>query len=85
MNNFRKLDVHAKAREVPGEVYKLTKDFPKEEIFGLSSQLHRATTSVVLNIAEGSGGSSDKEFQKFLSYPLRSKHEVTACLDITLN
>ena len=84
MHNLRKLDVYAKGLEVVGEVYKLTKGFPKEELFGLTSQLRRAVTSVVLNIAEGSGCGSDKEFLKFLSYTLRSEHEVTACLGIAL-
>ena len=84
MHNFRKLEVYAKGLEVVGEVYKLTKSFPKEELFGLTSQLRRAVTSIVLNIAEGSGSGSDKEFVRFLSYALRSKHEVVACLDIAL-
>ncbi len=84
MHNLRKLDVYAKGLGVVGEVYNLTKGFPKEELFGLTSQLRRAVTSIVLNIAEGSGCGSDKEFLRFLSYALRSKHEVVACLDIAL-
>ena len=84
MHNLRKLDVYTKGLEVVGEVYKLSKGFPKEELFGLTSQLRRAVTSIVLNIAEGSGCDSDKEFLRFLSYALRSKHEVRACLDIAL-
>ena len=67
-----------------GDAYKLSKRFPKEELFGLTGQLRREVTPTVLNIAEGNGCDSDKEFLKFPSYALRSKHEVTACLDVTL-
>lgn len=84
MHNFRKLDVYTKSLDLVEDVYILTKGFPKEEIFSLTSQLRRAVISIVLNIAEGSGCGSDKEFLKFLSYSLRSKHEVIACLDIAL-
>lgn len=84
MHNLRKLDVYTKGLEVVGEVYRLTKSFPQAELFGLSNQLRRAVTSVVLNVAERSGCSSNQEFQRFLSYALRSKHEVIACLDIAL-
>jgi four helix bundle protein len=51
---------------------------------GLTSQLRRAVTSIGLNIAEGSGCGSNKEFSRFLSNALRPKHEVIACLDISL-
>ena len=84
MHNFRKLDVYVKGLEAVGEIYRLTKNFPKKELFGLTSQLRRAATSIVLNMAEGSGCGSDKEFSRFLSCALRSKHEVIACLDIAL-
>ena len=62
--------------------YVISKKFPKEEMFGLTNQFRRAATSIVLNIAEGSGCESPKEFSKFLNYALRSKHETVACLDI---
>ena len=66
MHNPRRLDVYAKGLNVVGEVYKLSKRFPKEELFGLTSQLRRAVTSIVLNIAGESGCDSDREFLKVL-------------------
>ena len=84
MHNLRKLDVYSKGLEAVADIYELTKGFPKEELFGLTSQLRRGVTSIVLNIAEGSGCATNKEFARFLSYALRSKHEVMACLDIAL-
>ena len=66
MHNLKKLDVYAKGLDVVREAYKLTKRFPKEELFGLTSQLRRAVTSIVLNIAGESGCDSDREFLKFL-------------------
>jgi four helix bundle protein len=58
----------------------LTRTFPKEELFILSGQIKRAADSVSLNIAEGSTGQSNAEFNKFLGYALRSNIEVVGCL-----
>lgn len=83
MTGFKDLSVYSKGLDMVKEVYEVSKKFPKEEIFGLTNQLRRAVTSIVLNIAEGSGCESSKEFSRFLNYALRSKHEAMACLDIT--
>jgi four helix bundle protein len=61
----------------------LTKKFPKDEIYVLTSQIQRAADSVVLNIAEGSTGQSKAVFKVFLGYSLRSAIEVVSCLFIT--
>jgi four helix bundle protein len=84
MHNFRKLKVYQKAIDYSVNIYDLTKTFPKEELFGLSSQLRRAVVSISLNIAEGSGNKSSKEFKRFLEIALRSSYEVMSCLEIAL-
>lgn len=55
MQSFEDLDAWQEAMNLVAEVYTLTKNFPKEEVFGLTSQLKRASTSIVANIAEGFG------------------------------
>ena len=74
MAGFKDLSVYSKGLDIVEEVYEVSKKFPKEEIFGLTNQLRRAVTSIVLNIAEGSGCESSKEFLRFLNYALRSRH-----------
>jgi len=63
-------------------IYKLTANLPKHESFGLSDQLRRAVSSVPLNIAEGSGCNSDKEFIQFLTMARRSLYEVVTATKI---
>jgi four helix bundle protein len=82
MHNFRKLKVYQRSIDFSVMIYELTKGFPKDEQFGLTSQIRRAVTSVSLNIAEGSGNSSDKEFKRFLDFSLRSNYEVVSCIEI---
>lgn len=80
---FEKLTVWQKALDLADEIDRLTKSFPREEIYVLTSQMKRAADSVVLNIAEGSTGQSNAEFCRFLRYALRSDIEVVACLYLT--
>jgi four helix bundle protein len=68
--------------DVATEVYKITRGFPKEEIYGLTSQLRRAAVSVPSNIAEGSGRTTDKDFKNFLSISLGSAFETTTQLEL---
>ena len=82
MHNFRNLKVYQRAIDFAVEIYRVTKKFPKEEIFGLTAQFRRAVSSISLNIAEGSGNKSNKEFMRFLEIALRSDYEVITCLDI---
>ncbi|HEX7587814.1 MAG TPA: four helix bundle protein, partial [Anaerolineae bacterium] len=82
--DFHELKVWVKAMEFVTEVYQLTQLFPKEELNGLTSQTRRAATSIALNIAEGSGGSSNAEFIRFLERARRSVYEVITALEIGL-
>ena len=84
MHNFRKLNVYVKALDFTKTVRSATRKFPKDELFSLTSQFRRAADSIVLNIAEGAGNRSDKEFAKFLDYAIRSGHECVGCLDVAL-
>ncbi len=82
MHNYKELKVWQKSMDFVVDVYTLTKKFPKEELFGLTSQLRRAAVSVPLNIAEGSGCDSDLEFARFLDIALRSDYESIVALQI---
>lgn len=77
---FEKLKVWQKAIDLSDNVHQITLSFPKSELFILTSQIKRAADSVSLNIAEGSTGQSNAEFNKFLGYALRSNVEVVSCL-----
>ncbi len=82
MHNYKELKVWQKAMDLVVEVYSLTRTFPKDELFGLTSQLRRAAVSIVLNIAEGAGCESDLEFARFLDISLRSAYETVTALQI---
>ena len=76
MENFRDLKVWAKAHDLTLRVYALTRTFPREELYGLTSQIRRSTASVGTNIAEGCGRRSDGEFGRFLQIARGSACEV---------
>lgn len=76
MKNFRQLQVWSKSHEIVIEVYKITESFPKDEIFGLTSQLKRASVSIPTNIAEGCGRGSDADFKRFIQIAFASASEV---------
>jgi four helix bundle protein len=65
--NYRDLETWQKAMDMVQEVYEATRDFPKEEIYGLRSQIRRAEVSIPSNIAEGQGRESVKDFLRHLS------------------
>ena len=76
MEDFKDLRVWAKAHELTLGVYKQTRTFPKEEMYGLTSQLRRASSSIGANIAEGCGRRSDAEMKRFLQIARGSASEV---------
>lgn len=83
---FRRFRVYQDARKFVQELKNFAKKrFPKEEQYGLQSQLWRALDSVILNMAEGSDRSTDKDFAHFLNSAHTSLNEVVACLDIALD
>lgn len=73
------------ARKFVNDVYRLTKDFPKDEVFGLIIQMKRAAVSIVSNIAEGSDRKSDPDFIRFLRMAITSLNEVVSCLYIAVD
>ena len=73
---YKDLIVWQKAMDLAEQTYKLTKSFPKEELYGLTSQLRRAVVSVPSNIAEGQARQSTAEFRNFLSIAQGSLAEV---------
>ena len=77
---FEDLIIWQKAMDLAEDVYKLSKSFPKEEIYNLTSQIRRAVDSIALNISEGSIGQSNPEQKKFIGYSIRSLAEVVTCL-----
>lgn len=82
MHNYRKLQVWQRAMDFTIRLYKETANFPTDEKFGLTSQLRRASVSVPLNIAEGSGSDTNKDFGRFLSYAVRSGYETATAIFI---
>lgn len=73
---YTELDVWKKAREFASHIYLLTSKFPKEETYGLTSQIRRCAVSVPSNIAEGSGRQHQKETIQFLAIARGSLYEL---------
>jgi four helix bundle protein len=76
MEDFKDLKVWTKAHELTLAVYRRTRLFPKEEMYGLTSQLRRAAASIGANIAEGCGRRSDGEMKRFLQIARGSASEL---------
>ncbi len=70
------LDAWKLSMSLVSDIYMLTRDFPKEEIYGLTSQIRRAAVSIPTNIAEGAARGSNKDFAHFLNISLGSLAEV---------
>lgn len=82
MYRFEKLRVWDKAMDFCELVYEKSRNFPKEEIYGLTSQLRRASASIPLNIAEGSACRTRKEFTQYLNVALRSQYETVTIIKL---
>ena len=76
MRDFHNLLIWKRSHQLTLDLYKVSQSFPKEELFGLTSQIRRAASSVPTNIAEGSGRNSNKDFAHFLQIAIGSASEV---------
>ena len=76
MRNYRDLQTWNKAHKLTLELYKLSRQFPKEEIYGVTSQLRRAASSIGANLAEGCGRQTNPEFARFVRIAMGSASEL---------
>jgi four helix bundle protein len=83
--SFEKLSVWQKTRNLSVIIYKITKNFPKEELFGMTSQMRRCVVSVASNLAEGSGRKSSKDKARFTEIAYSSALELLNQLIISLD
>jgi len=81
--SYHKLTAYQKARELILLIYKITKDYPKEEQFSLVTQMRRAVVSIVANIVEGYSKKSTKEYSRFLDIAIGSSTELKVFLEIS--
>ncbi len=82
MRNFRELNIWKQGIELVKQIYELVKELPKEEKYGLQSQITRAAVSVPSNIAEGCSRNSDIEYKRFLEIAMGSLFELETQLII---
>ena len=85
MNYFKELKVWQKAIDLVTEIYTKSQEFPKEELYGLTSQIRRSAVSIPSNIAEGCGRKTNKDFANFLGISLGSAFELETQLIIAKN
>ncbi|MBD1400683.1 four helix bundle protein [Pelovirga terrestris] len=78
----RKLDVWQKSMQLTKDIYEITTSFPRSEVYGLSSQMRRAATSIPSNIAEGAGRRGNKEFLQFIGIAQGSASELDTQLEL---
>lgn len=80
MRDYKKYEIWKLGHQLALDVYKITENFPKQEIFGLTSQIRRAVTSINFNIVEGCGRGSDEDFKRMLTISSGSAFEVEYAL-----
>ena len=83
MHKYKDLKIWTKAIDLVVDIYKATNEFPKEEKYGLISQMRRSAVSIPSNIAEGAGRNSDKEFVQFLAISHGSSYELETQLIVS--
>jgi len=82
MKTHKDLDAWKLSMALATKIYELTRAFPKEELFGLTSQMRRAAISIPSNLAEGAGRNGDKEFLRFLTIAAGSASELDTQIEI---
>jgi four helix bundle protein len=82
VKSFRDLTVWQRSIQLAVAIYRVTRDFPKEETYGLTSQMRRATVSIASNIAEGHGRLNTKEYRQFLGIAKGSNFELQTQIEI---
>jgi len=82
IKNYKDLNIWKRSIELVEEIYKLTKSFPKEELYGLTSQMRRAAVSIPSNVAEGFTRFHNKEYKQFLYIALGSCSELSTQITI---
>jgi four helix bundle protein len=82
IKSFRDLKVWQRSMEMAAAVYRMTQGFPREEIYGLTSQMRRAAVSIPSNIAEGHGRLGTREYRQFLGIARGSNFELQTQLEI---
>lgn len=85
MHNFKELKVWQKARVMVKDVYLMTQPFPKEELFGLTSQMRRSAVSIAANIAEGCGRGTNAQLAHFLDIAQGSSCELETLIILALD
>jgi four helix bundle protein len=85
MKTYRELIVWQKAMGLVTIIYKLSKSFPKQESFGLTSQMRRSVVSIPANVAEGYGRKSTQDYLRFLNIARSSTYELQTLLEIGYN
>jgi four helix bundle protein len=85
MKTYRDLIIWQKSMTFVTEIYKLTATFPKEEIYGITSQIRRSAVSVPSNIAEGYGRNSTGDYLRFLNIASASLYEIQTQIEISQN
>ena len=84
-HNFKKLDIWKRSRSLVKEIYVLTRKFPKEEFYGITSQIRRAVISIPSNISEGVSRSTDAQIVHFLDISIASSCEVETQLFLSFD
>lgn len=83
MRDYKKYEVWKKAHQLALKTYTFSKEFPKEEIYGITSQLRRASLSIPTNIVEGASRNSEKEFANFINIASGSAAEVEYLIEFS--